>query len=287
MSGAGDQAPGMRQVGLDRIDAGGRHREEDVVAVEEPLEIRLGFRDAAGKRCDEPVSITMRTPGADAELALGFLYGEGIITGTGDVAHASHVAPPAPGGEFANVLRVDLARGVLPDLERLARHFYTTSSCGVCGKGSLEALAVQRPRGLPADGFRIDAADLAALPARLAAGQTLFDATGGIHAAATFTAAGEIARSREDVGRHNALDKLVGSYLRDDSLPLTALGVLVSGRASFELVQKAVMAGSPMLAAVGAPSSLAIELAGEFGVTLVGFLREGRMNVYAGGQRLS
>ena len=249
----------------------------DKVAVEEPLEIRLGF-DARGKRDTRSVSITMRTPGEDEDLATGFLFGEGILRTRGDVA----IVKPCQGD---NTVRVELDDGVPVDLERLTRHFYTSSSCGVCGKASLDALRVQGCEPLSGE-LRLAREALLALPAKLYAAQATFEETGGLHAAAAFDSAGNLVVVREDVGRHNAVDKVVGALFDDERLPAGDLGLLVSGRASFELVQKALVAGIPMLAAVGAPSSLAVELAQEFNVTLVGFLRGESFNVYAARERI-
>jgi len=229
---------------------------QDVVAVEEPLEIRIN---------GVPVAVTMRTPGHDEELALGFALSEGLRPG----------AARLPDDLAANTVELD-APGFDP--ERLARSFYTSSSCGVCGKGALEAVAVEAPR--IASDLRVAAALVATLPDRLREAQPAFDATGGIHATGLFDAAGTLLCLREDVGRHNAMDKVVGWAFREGRLPLTEAILCVSGRLSFELVQKAAVAGCPILVAVGAPSSLAVELAGDRGVTLCGFVRGGRMNVY-------
>jgi len=228
----------------------------DVVAVEEPLEIRIGGR---------PVAVTMRTPGNDEELALGFALSEGLRP----------EGARLPDDLAANTIELE-APGFDP--ARLARSFYTSSSCGVCGKGALEAVAVEAPR-VESD-LRIDAGILAALPDRLREAQPAFDATGGIHATGLFDAAATLLCLREDVGRHNALDKVVGWAFREGRLPLADAVLCVSGRLSFELVQKASIAGCPILVAVGAPSSLAVELARDRGVTLCGFVRAGRMNVY-------
>jgi len=228
----------------------------DQVAVEEPLEIRIGGR---------PVAVTMRTPGHDEELALGFCLSEGL-----EPAAAS---PPAD--LAANTVEVEAAAF---DPERLQRSFYTSSSCGVCGKGALEAVAVEAAR--VESGLTLGADLLAALPERLRAAQPAFAATGGLHATGLFDAAGELRCLREDVGRHNAMDKVVGWAFREGRLPLSEAVLCVSGRLSFELVQKAAVAGCPILVAVGAPSSLAVELAADRGVTLCGFARGGRLNVY-------
>jgi FdhD protein len=227
----------------------------------------------------------MRTPGKDQELAVGFLYTEGIIGSREDVASVGPCGPPAPNGLII-VLRVELAPGVAVDLDRLERHFYTSSSCGVCGKSSIEAVAVQSRHDLHASAFRIGAEALGGLPEALRAEQSVFEQTGGLHASGLFDSTGRILLVREDVGRHNALDKLIGNRLMADAVPLDDFGVVVSGRASFELVQKAMMAGCAFLAAVGAPSSLAVELAAEFGMTLVGFLKRDRFNIYTGAERI-
>ncbi len=257
----------------------------DFVATEEPLEIRLGYSRRDGSRAEENVSITMRTPGNDEELAVGFLFTEGIIHAHADVQGVVPRGETAPDG-LTNMLRVDLAPGVTVDFKRLERHFYTTSSCGVCGKASLEAVAQQGRFDVGAMELRVAADVLGGLPAALAARQAVFEQTGGLHASGLFDASGAILAVREDVGRHNALDKLVGNALLADRLPLSEHGIIVSGRASFELMQKAMMAGCPFVAAVGAPSSLAVELARQFGMTLVGFLKPGRFNVYSRADRV-
>jgi FdhD protein len=257
----------------------------DDVATEEPLEIRLGFARDDGTRTEASISITMRTPGADDELALGFLFGEGIITSIADVELVRPCGPPAANG-LINVLRVELAGDVRPDVDRLERHFYTTSSCGVCGKASLEAVAVHGRYAIAESTFAIEGSVLETLPDRLLKEQSVFGKTGGIHASGLIDAHGSILCVREDVGRHNALDKLIGSQLQAGAVPLFDRAILVSGRASFELLQKAMVAGCPLVAAVGAPSSLAVELADEFDMTLVGFLRPDRFNVYTNPHRI-
>ena len=228
----------------------------DVVAVEEPLELRIG---------GTPVAVTMRTPGHDEELALGFAVTEGLRP----------IAARLPDDLAANTIEVD-APGF--DLGRVQRSFYTSSSCGVCGKGALEAVAVEAPR--VESGLQVTAALVASLPDRLREAQAAFEVTGGLHAAGLFSPAGELMCVREDVGRHNALDKVVGRAFLDGLLPLSQSILCVSGRLSFELVQKAAVAGCPLLVAVGAPSSLAVELAADRGITLCGFVRGGSMNVY-------
>lgn len=260
--------------------------EPDHVAVEEPLEIRLAYSGPDGREV-RSISITMRTPGNDAELAAGFLYTEGIVESTDQIAEIHHLGPQVETTELRNVIRVDLVPEVRVDLERLKRHFYTTSSCGVCGKTSLEALRVNGKEPLRDNGFIVSRDVLCALPEKLRSNQEVFDETGGLHASALFDAEGQLDTVREDVGRHNAVDKLVGACLLEGRVPVATRGILVSGRASFELMQKAMMAGIPMLAAVGAPSSLAVELAREFRMTLIGFLRDGRFNIYSGEERVS
>ncbi|MFG2874766.1 formate dehydrogenase accessory sulfurtransferase FdhD [Streptomyces sp. NPDC048337] len=263
-----------------RIRGGRQDRRPDTLVAEEPLEIRLN-----GK----PLAITMRTPGDDFALAVGFLVSEGVLGRGDELRSVSYCAgATADGSNTYNVVNVALADGVaLPDIT-LERNVYTTSSCGLCGKASLDAVRTASRFALT-DGppVRITPALLACLPDRLRAAQRVFDRTGGLHAAALFSPAGELIDVREDVGRHNAVDKIVGRALRDGRLPLSESVLLVSGRASFELAQKAVMAGIPILAAVSAPSSLAVDLAAEAGLTLVGFLRGDSMNVYAGGRRIA
>ena len=266
-----------RHVAVRRVGAAGA---DDVVATEEPLEIRLGYSRRDGSRAEENVSVTMRTPGHDEDLAVGFLFTEGIIHSRADVQGVVPRGQPAPNG-LTNVVRVELTPGVTVDFKRLERNFYTTSSCGVCGKASIDAVAVQGQYDASPMPFRVHADVLGTLPAALKERQTVFEQTGGLHASGLFDATGNIVDVREDVGRHNALDKLIGNALLDDNLPLATHGIVVSGRTSFELLQKAKMAGCPLVAAVGAPSSLAVDLANEFGMTLVGFLKPGRFNVYS------
>jgi len=256
---------------------------DDAVAVEEPLEIRLG-RVVDGRLRLQPVSITMRTPGDDYELAAGFLFTEGILQSNAQVREIVHCGK---GKVATNTLRVELVAGVEVDMARLERNFYTTSSCGVCGKTSLEALATGAHPVLPPEGFTVDAKLIDELPERLQTQQHAFRSTGGLHASALFTRTGELLGLREDVGRHNALDKLIGSRFLAGTLPANDTILFLSGRASFELLQKAVMAGIPVVCAVGAPSSLAIAAAREFGVTLLGFVRGRRFNVYSGQERLA
>jgi FdhD protein len=257
----------------------------DLVATEEPFEIRLGYSRRDGSRAEEPVSITMRTPGHDEDLAVGFLFTEGIIRSRNDVQGVVARGQRATDG-LINVVRVELNSGVAVDFKRLERNFYMTSSCGVCGKASIDAVAVQGQYDIGAVDFRMTGAALGRLPAALKTEQAVFEQTGGLHASALFDATATIVGLREDVGRHNALDKLIGHALLSGDLPLSNRGVIVSGRASFELMQKAKMAGCPLVVAVGAPSSLAVELAREFGITLVGFLKSDRFNVYSRPDRI-
>jgi FdhD protein len=250
------------RVHVQRVPGG---EDEDLLVVEEPLEIRVG---------EKPVSVTMRTPGDDFDLAAGFLFTEAILRTREDVESIRHWGSP-------NVVRVALRDGAIVDLQKLQRHFYATSSCGVCGKTSIDALRVNvKP---VESGARIRAALLTTLPDALRAAQQTFDATGGIHGAAAFDTGGALLRVREDVGRHNAVDKVIGSlFLEGRSVDV----LVVTSRAGFEIVQKCVAARIPILASVGAPSSLAVELARELGITLAGFVRDGRFNVYTGAERI-
>lgn len=287
--------PALSQTKVCRISADSDVENfDDVLAVEEPLEIRLGFCNKE-KFEHRAISITMRTPGNDGELAAGFLFTESIVTHPEQIKQIRHCGLAIGKGNGAieraktlnsNTIRVDLIEGVDIDLKRLERHFYTTSSCGVCGKSSIEALHIRKEK-LPENNLLTVQADVIhRLPAMLRASQDVFDHTGGLHASALFNSRGELEIVREDVGRHNALDKVIGAKFMDRLVPLSDKILMVSGRASFELVQKALMAGIPMLAAVGAPSSLAVELAEEFGMTLIGFVRDRRFNIYTGDARI-
>jgi FdhD protein len=269
------------------VEAGESHERSDLLAVEEPLEVRV-VSEVAGRRRRHAVAVTMRTPGHDFELAAGFLHGEGAVRGKADVAGVAYCEGGAA-EESGNVVELTLVPGCAFDPARFSRNILTSSSCGVCGRGSLELVRTGLPAAptAAADGPSVDPETLLSLPRRLAAAQATFAVTGGLHAAALFDAAGGLELVREDVGRHNAVDKVVGALLLAGRLPAPDRLLLVSGRASFELVQKAVLAGVPLLAAVGAPSSLAVELARDHGMTLVGFLRDGRFNVYAGAARLA
>jgi FdhD protein len=256
-------------------------RRPDSLAVEEPLEIRVG--PAGSVRV--PLAVTMRTPGDDVDLALGFLATEGVIRSAEDVRTAQLCAGAQTPNTY-NVVDVALAPGLPAPATDPSRNFYTTSSCGVCGKASIESVRTRSIFPVAGDTATVDPAVLAGLPDTLRAAQRGFESTGGLHAAGLFTADGTLMVVREDVGRHNAVDKVVGWALREHRLPLAGHVLLVSGRASFELAQKASMAGIPVLAAVSAPSSLAVDLAEEVGLTLVGFLRGSTMNVYAGAERV-
>ena len=272
-------------IDIEKRRDGDRRALADSVAVEEPLEIRLGYSTPDG-RAVRSISITMRTPGNDEELAAGFLFGESIVRAGSDIASIEVCGPPAPDSGNHNVIRVELNSGVAVDLARLERHFYTTSSCGVCGKTSLDALRVVGVDTIADEQTQLSEQVLVSMPETLRAAQRTFDETGGLHAAGVFDDWGSLVAMMEDVGRHNAVDKVIGRLLLDDQLPATRFSLLVSGRASFELVQKALVARIPIMAAVSAPSSLAVDLAREFNMTLVGFLRGRSFNIYSGDSRL-
>lgn len=271
---------GSCTISIQHVERGGVTRLEDTLAVEEPLEIQLAYGPPQ-QRVVKPISITMRTPGHDRELAAGFLMTEGVIVDLDDVQDILDGARAAG----SNTVRVELRSHVAVKTASLQRNFYTTSSCGVCGKASLLALQTLCPPRRP-NRFRIHADTLNAMPGQLRKQQSLFQKTGGLHAAALFNAAGTLRALREDVGRHNAVDKLIGSEWLADRVPLQENMLLLSGRASFELLQKAVMAGIPMVACVGAPSSLAVRIAQQFDITLAGFLREDSFNLYHGAERV-
>lgn len=276
--------------------------EQDSVALEEPLEIQLVY-GRVDTRVTKSITVTMRTPGHDSELAAGFLLTEGVIRDAADIVdifnplaegRAGHdeaaattspdsILPPA---SRLNVVRVELAHDVQVNMSSLERNFYTTSSCGICGKASLLALRSVCPPRLK-NNFSIRAEVLYTLPERMRSAQSIFDRTGGLHGAGLFDSEGKLLGLREDVGRHNAVDKLLGAQFLADCTPLRDKLLLLSGRVSFELLQKTVMAGLPMVAAVGAPSSLAVQVAREFDITLVGFLRDNHFNIYHGADRVS
>jgi FdhD protein len=246
---------------------------EDMLAVEEPLEIQLAYRDDAGNAVQKSISVTMRTPGRDTALGAGFLFTEGIVQ------HRDQVEEIMIPGE--NQVLLKLAEGVQPVLNKTERNFYTTSSCGVCGKSSIDAIRTTAAYSVSPQQLQVTPELLYGLPQLLRAQQELFESTGGLHAAALFDLEGNFITLQEDVGRHNALDKVIGAAFMEGHLPLHKVILLLSGRASFELVQKAAMAGIPVIAAVGAPSSLAVSLAAEQGITLAGFLRGERFNIYS------
>ncbi len=270
MSNSAEQFPVRKVTPTETVDA------DDMLAVEEPLEIRL-VSGPEGDRTEKSISITMRTPGHDEELAVGFLFTEGVIRDAGEIRGIST-------NNVANVVSVQLSPGLTPALATLDRNFYTTSSCGVCGKASLDAVRTKSVFHPGESKLKVASVLLHTLQEKLRGHQKVFEATGGLHASALFDRSGNLMLVREDVGRHNALDKVIGASLRE--LPLENSILLLSGRISFELVQKAYMAGIPFIAAIGAPSTLAVTMAEECGMTLVGFLRDNRYTVYSGKQRI-
>ena len=256
-------------------EEGKLRRKDDCLAAEEPLEIRVG---------KEPLSVTMRTPGHDVELAAGFLLTEGIIDRREQIVGLESSASDGTTNS-GNLVEAVLAPECTPSFEQMRRHFFAASSCGICGKASIEAIRSRALRS-PNPDFRLDPEILVKLPDALRASQAVFGRTGGLHAAALFSAAGELVVLREDIGRHNAVDKVVGWALLEDRIPLSNAVLLVSGRGGFEIIQKAIVAGLPVVASVSAPSSLAVRLAREFGLTLIGFLRGRRFVIYAGEGRM-
>ena len=276
-----ERAGRTTEVEVFAIDGASAKRKHDTVVTEEPLEIRLAAGGAT-----RTLAITMRTPGNDFELAAGFVYGEGIVRARGEIAGINYCLDPAIDPEQRyNIVTVDLASGNLPDLDRLERHFTTSSACGVCGRAQLDSL---RDLGIEPidDDVRVDAATVYALPERMREAQRVFESTGGLHAAALFNEKGALKAVREDVGRHNAVDKLAGWGLLDSHLPYSRSILVASGRAGYEILQKSAVARIPIVCSVSAPSSLAVDLAREFNITLVGFLRGERANVYAGSERV-
>ncbi len=275
-----------RAVPVARHRGDGIERTRDELAVEEPLEIRVSRVADSGRRVSEALAVTMRTPGNDYELVAGFLHGEGIVASVEALQELTYCRGKDPeGAQTYNVVEARLAPGVSFDAEALRRNFFTSSSCGVCGKASLDAVQARGCRPVESD-LTVAAGLVASLPGRLREGQGVFSRTGGLHAAGLFGPDGACSVVREDVGRHNAVDKAVGHMLLHRELPAADRVLVVSGRASFEILQKAVAAGVPVVVAVGAPSSLAVDLAARFGVTLVGFARDGGFNVYAGEERI-
>lgn len=267
-----------------RVSDGGGTLDVDRLAVEEPLEIRVEWQDGGAVR-QERIAVTMRTPGHDFELAAGFLLTEGVIAGRDAIADVAYCLD-VPEQQEQNVVTVTLRPGLALDEAAVRRNFYTTSSCGVCGKASIEAIQHRGCVMVPA-GFTVDTTVLQQLPTALKAAQPIFTETGGLHGAGLVDSSGTVIAAFEDVGRHNAVDKLIGAELLAGGLPLAERILVLSGRASFELIQKAVVAGIPVVAAVGAPSSLAVATAREFGVTLTGFVRADGFNVYTGEERLT
>lgn len=251
------------------------HRKEDYLAAEEPLEIRVG---------ENPLSVTMRTPGHDVELAAGFLFTEGLVQRREQILSLAS-APQQSETNPGNVVLVELAPESAPDFEKMRRHFFAASSCGICGKASIDSVRSRTLRP-PNPEFRLDAEVLLAMPDALRSAQAVFGRTGGLHAAALFDATGKLLVLREDIGRHNAVDKVIGWALLESRVPVSDLVLLVSGRGGFEIVQKAIVAGLPIVASVSAPSSLAVQLARELGLTLIGFLRGRRFVIYAGEERI-
>ena len=272
------------RVRVGRMRGGWFTTRADSVAVEEPMEVRLEVPGDGGTR-EHPVSVTMRTPGDDFELAAGFLFTEGVVTDPRAVADVRYCRDVDP--QEYNVVTASLRDPGAFDATSLTRNFYVTSSCGVCGKASLESVEVMGCQAVPDGTLAIHEAEMRALPERLRSAQQVFDRTGGIHAAGLFDSGGGITVVREDVGRHNAVDKVVGTLVLSGGLPGSELGLVVSGRSSFEILQKAAMAGFPMVVAVGAPSSLAVTFARRFNMTLVGFTKSDGYNIYSGGERIT
>ncbi len=272
------------EVAVQRMNGSAGSQDRDLLAVEEPLEIRLRYGTAEERR-SRSITVTMRTPGSDIELAAGFLFAEGLVQCPGDIAIIQHCGPPAGPLRLQNVLRVELKSEVDVNSTRLERNFLSTSSCGICGKASLKALSLL-PRARLLDSLVVPASSIHTLPEKLRQAQTVFDRTGGLHAAALFDRDGRLHDLREDIGRHNAVDKLIGRQFLDGLVPLSDRLICVSGRAGYELVQKAIAAGIPILAAVGAPSSLAVDLARDANMTLLGFVRDSRFNIYSAQHRI-
>ena len=269
-----------RNVSLTRVSEwadGNLERKDDYLAAEEPLEIRVG---------DQPLSVTMRTPGHDLELAAGFLFAEGLIQNWEQIVSIKKVEPAADDGvKRGNVVETRIVEECVPDFQKMRRHFFASSSCGICGKASIDAIR-SRVLNAPNPDFRLDAELLLSLPDVLRSSQDVFQRTGGLHAAALFDSSGGLLVAREDIGRHNAVDKVIGWALMDHRVPLGNAALLVSGRGGFEIVQKAIVAGVPVLASVSAPSNLAVQLARELRMTLVGFLRGRRFVIYSGEERI-
>ena len=274
--------PASVRIPIRKVKSSDSVEQDDVVIVEEPMEIQV----AQGIGTEKTLSVTMRTPGHDFELALGYLVGEGVVAHPSDVIGVTYCGPPSPDKGYQNVVQIKLSANANVDFDRLARSVYMSSSCGVCGKTSIDAVKVPLEKATSRD-FHIHADALHDLPRKLHSWQTEFQRTGGLHAAAAINLEGEIERVREDVGRHNAVDKLIGSYFMDPSDSIRQYGLLLSGRAGFELIQKAAVCGIGFVAAIGPPSNLAIEMADSRNMTLVGFLRDSSFNVYCSHGALS
>ena len=274
-------APFIKERKIIKVKSGNQKHEIDFLATEEPLEIRLVFGPAANRQ-QQSISITMRTPGEDFELATGFLFTEGIIKNADEISTIKYC-----GGLNKNIVRVELKEYVFVNISKLERNFYTTSSCGICGKASIDAVrTVRHLNEEKIENLKFESETIISMPDKLREKQSVFNNTGGLHGCALFDTSATILISREDVGRHNAVDKLIGAALQNHLFPLNKYLLLLSGRASFELIQKAWMAGIQMVAAVGAPSSLAVEMAADVDMTLIGFLRNGNFNIYSGEERI-
>jgi len=275
----------VNHIRLTKLKEGVLQQQDDLIAVEEPLEIRLGYGDVLDRQ-QQKIAVTMRTPGADLELAVGFLFTEGIIRSNDDVESVKHCTDVGSDDEKGNVVRVEVKPNVKVILKSLERNFYTTSSCGICGKTSIDAIKTTQEYRIPILKGIVTQQTLLNLSSIVISEQTVFAHTGGLHASAIFNVEGKLLLLREDVGRHNALDKIIGEGLLHDKIPLESIILWVSGRASFELIQKAAMAGIMMLVAVGAPSSLAVKLAQETAITLVGFSKNNSFNIYSHPERI-
>lgn len=280
-----DRELGMMPVLIDKFDGSVLCSQQDLLAVEEPLQIRLNYQ-INGIRTEKDVAITMRTPGHDFDLAAGFLFSEGVLEDPDQIVRPQQDSEVSKSRDDCNRVVLELKPGADFDAKRLERHFYVSSSCGVCGKTSIESLGSRLRFALSSASPNVESVVIRRLPESLRKVQSVFDKTGGLHAAALFDLCGNLLSVREDVGRHNGVDKLIGAAFLRGSLPLCETIMLLSGRASFELIQKALMAGIPIVAAVGAPSSLAVEMAQSFELTLIGFLRGDQFNVYSGASRL-
>ena len=278
------KAAQVKGIGLVRFTSGDLTREPDLLAIEEPLEIRLGY-GKMGDRKEEVFSVTMRSPGSDEELALGLLFSEGVITSIKDILSIKHCTDKTTAELSPNIIRAEIKPNIKVDLGS-GRKQFMNSSCGICGKGSIEELSCISPFEIAENIPLIKADTLTSLIDKQREYQGVFEHTGGLHAVSLFDGNGQIILSREDVGRHNALDKVVGARLLSQALPMLDSILLLSGRAGYEMVQKAVMAGCPVVASIGAPTSLAVETAQNFGVTLIGFLKEQRFNIYTGERRI-